>query len=171
MEAIYYQDNGMFSCFCSIFLFLFCFFISNGFVFVLLLLSLSLLLLVVVVLLLLLIISSLLSLSFVLSLALFFNVCIVLYPLISFFIPQAKDQQSNSLLLILTYFIFVTTIFRLIVFKAYDFVLRGGSRTAATSKMERFVIIVNGRKPLTIITKHSILDVAAVLDPPLVLLL
>ena len=44
---------------------------------------------------------------------------------------------------------------------------RGGSRTAATSKMERFVIIVNGWKPLTIITKHSILDVAAVLDPPL----
>ena len=44
---------------------------------------------------------------------------------------------------------------------------RGGSRTAATSKMERFMIIVNGWKPLTIITKSSILDVAAVLDPPL----
>ena len=44
---------------------------------------------------------------------------------------------------------------------------RGGSRTAATSKMERFVIIVNGYKPLTIMTKCSILDVAAVLDPPL----
>ena len=43
----------------------------------------------------------------------------------------------------------------------------GGSRTAATSKMERFVIIVNVRKPLTIITKHSILDVTAVLDPSL----
>ena len=42
--------------------------------------------------------------------------------------------------------------------------LRGGSRAAATSKMERFVIIV---KPLTIITKRSILDVAAALDPPL----
>ena len=38
---------------------------------------------------------------------------------------------------------------------------------AATSKMEGFVIIVNGRKPLTIITKRSILDVAAALDPPL----
>ena len=48
-------------------------------------------------------------------------------------------------------------------------VLRGGSRAAATSKIERFVIIVNGCKPLTIITKRSILDVAAVLDPPLVL--
>ena len=33
--------------------------------------------------------------------------------------------------------------------------------------MERIVIIVNGFYPLTIITKHSILDVAAVLDPPL----
>ena len=34
--------------------------------------------------------------------------------------------------------------------------------------MERFVIIVNGWKPLTIIIKHSILDVPAVLDPSLV---
>ena len=31
----------------------------------------------------------------------------------------------------------------------------------------RFVIIVNDFEPLTIITKRSILDVAAVLDPPL----
>ena len=44
---------------------------------------------------------------------------------------------------------------------------RGGSRTAATFKMERFVIIVNGFQLITIITKRSILDVAAVLDPPL----
>ena len=44
---------------------------------------------------------------------------------------------------------------------------RGGSRTAATSKMECFVIIVNGSKPLTIITKSSMLDVGAVLDLPL----
>ena len=42
-----------------------------------------------------------------------------------------------------------------------------GSRTAATCKMERFVIIVNDGKPPTIITKRYILDVAAVLDPPL----
>ena len=48
-------------------------------------------------------------------------------------------------------------------------VFRGGSRAAAASKMERFVIIVNGWKLLSIITKRSILDVAAVLDPPLVL--
>ena len=33
--------------------------------------------------------------------------------------------------------------------------------------VERFVIIVNGWKQLTIITKRSILDVAAALDPPL----
>ena len=45
--------------------------------------------------------------------------------------------------------------------------LRGGSKAAATSKMEFFVIIVNGWKPLTIITKHFILDVGAALDPPL----
>ena len=44
---------------------------------------------------------------------------------------------------------------------------KGRSRTAATSKMERSVIIVNGFQPLTIITKRFILDVAAVLDPPL----
>ena len=44
---------------------------------------------------------------------------------------------------------------------------RGGSRTAATSKMERFVIKVNGFYPLTIITKRYILDVATLLVPPL----
>ena len=49
----------------------------------------------------------------------------------------------------------------------FSFPLRGGSRTVATSKMESFVIIINDFKPLTIITKRSILDVAAVLDPPL----
>ena len=45
---------------------------------------------------------------------------------------------------------------------------RGGSRTAATSKMERFMMMVNGWKTLTIIAKHSILDVTVVLDPPLI---
>ena len=38
--------------------------------------------------------------------------------------------------------------------------IRGGPRAAATCKMERF-------QSLTIITKRSILDVAAALDPPL----
>ena len=45
---------------------------------------------------------------------------------------------------------------------------RGGSRAAARSKMERFVIIVNVFQPLTIITKRSILDLAAALDLPLI---
>ena len=44
---------------------------------------------------------------------------------------------------------------------------RGVSRTVATSKMELFVIIVKGWESLPIITKCSILNVAAVLDPPL----
>ena len=44
---------------------------------------------------------------------------------------------------------------------------RGGSRAAATFKMERFVIIINGFQPWTIITKWSILDVVTALDPPL----
>ena len=43
---------------------------------------------------------------------------------------------------------------------------RGRSRAVTISKMERFVIIVNGWKPLTIIIKRYILDVAASLDPP-----
>ena len=43
---------------------------------------------------------------------------------------------------------------------------RDASRTAATSKMELFVIIVNGFHWLSIITKNSILDVAAFLNPP-----
>ena len=36
---------------------------------------------------------------------------------------------------------------------------------AAKSKIERFVITVNGFQPLAILTKRSILDFAAVLDP------
>ena len=49
--------------------------------------------------------------------------------------------------------------------------IKGGSRTAVTSKMEEFPIIVNGFEPLTIMTKRSILAVATVLDPPLLLVL
>ena len=48
-------------------------------------------------------------------------------------------------------------------------IVRSGSRIAGTCRMESFVIIVNGIQPLTIITKCSILDVTAVLDPPLIL--
>ena len=47
-------------------------------------------------------------------------------------------------------------------------IIRGGSRTATVSKMERF-LIVNDFQPLNIITKHSISDVAAVVDPPLII--
>ena len=49
-------------------------------------------------------------------------------------------------------------------------IIRGGSRTAVASKVDRFVIIVNDWKLLTIITKRSILDVAAVLVPHLIIL-
>ena len=45
---------------------------------------------------------------------------------------------------------------------------KGGSRTAATSKVELFVMIVNGFQPLSIIAKSSTLDVAAVLDLSLI---
>ena len=55
----------------------------------------------------------------------------------------------------------------LILKSPYLHSVSGGSRVAATSKMGRFVIIVNGLQPLTLITKRSILDVAAALDPPL----
>ena len=52
------------------------------------------------------------------------------------------------------------------VLKGY--IHRGGSRAAATSKMDPFVIIVNGWKPLTIITKRSILNVAAAVNQLLI---
>ena len=47
--------------------------------------------------------------------------------------------------------------------------IRSGSRTTATSKVELFLIIFNGFQPLTIVTKSSTLDVAAVLDLPLLM--
>ena len=58
---------------------------------------------------------------------------------------------------------------KLPIIHTYYIILRGGSRAAAASKMDCSVIIVNGFQPLTIITKRSILDVAAALDPPLIL--
>ena len=42
-------------------------------------------------------------------------------------------------------------------------------RTAAISKMELFVIMVYGFQPLTIITESSTLEVAAAFNPPLVI--
>ena len=51
-----------------------------------------------------------------------------------------------------------------------SYLIIGGSRTAATSKVELFVIVINGFQPLAIIKKSSTLDVAAVLDLPLLML-
>ena len=48
-----------------------------------------------------------------------------------------------------------------------DFLNRDISRASATSKMEHFVIIANDFQSLTIITKCSILDTEATVDPPL----
>ena len=62
-----------------------------------------LLLLLILLLLSLLLLLLLLLLSVVLFLILFVNVCIVLYPLNFFFMPQVKDQQSHSLHLILAF--------------------------------------------------------------------
>ena len=56
---------------------------------------------------------------------------------------------------------------RIPVINSSQWNIRGGSRAAATSKMERFVVMVNGWKALTITKKRSTLDVAAALDPPL----
>ena len=49
----------------------------------------------------------------------------------------------------------------------FVFCFKDWSGTAATSKMEHFVIIASGWKPLPIIPKSSILDVTAVPDLPL----
>ena len=46
--------------------------------------------------------------------------------------------------------------------------LQDASSRRIFAGMERFVIIVNGFQPLTIITKRNILDDAAALDPPLI---
>ena len=74
------------------------------------------------------------------------------------FLKSIKKSMSNSSL----------SAGRMILLIYASNTLRGGTKTAATSKMERFVVIVNGWKPLTIITKDPILDVAATLDPPLI---
>ena len=80
-------------------------------------------------------------------------------------------QLENCIWLQLKRLISTESLTNLLPAMTFSKVLIGGSRTAATSKIERFVIIVNGWKPLTIITKRSILDVAAALDPPLMLVL
>ena len=61
----------------------------------------------------------------------------------------------------------LTTGFSWLILTFSASLIKVGYRTAATSKMEHFVIILNGFQLLTLITKRSILNVAAVLDPPL----
>ena len=56
-----------------------------------------------------------------------------------------------------------------IICPALAIFIRDRFRATATSKIERFVIIVNGWKSLSIIKKHAILEAAAALDPPLVI--
>ena len=56
-----------------------------------------------------------------------------------------------------------------IISSVYIQLYKGGPRTAAASKMAGLMIIVNRFQPLTLSTKHSILDVAAALDPPLII--
>ena len=75
-------------------------------------------------------------------------------------LPISLDSRTN------TGYIVIWPVWPVFVYKLSDCGF-DRSRTAATSKMEHFVILINGWKLLTIITKSSILDAAAVLDPPL----
>ena len=86
-----------------------------------------------------------------------------------------KSWRRLILLLLLLYLFYYSKVFnsysRILCNRDIIYYLcitiRGGSRVAATSKMERFLVIDNGFQPLTIITKRSILDVSAALDLPL----
>ena len=81
------------------------------------------------------------------------------------FLNENREGEEHAVTLLLSGFHF----FRGSCLLSYEtmFILRGGSKTATTSNMMRLVTIINGWKPLTIITRYSILDVAAALDPPL----
>ena len=68
-------------------------------------------------------------------------------------------------------YIYICYIYLLNNLCLFDLLIRGGSRAAATSKMERFVITVSGCESLTVITKCSMLVVASSLDPPLLITL
>ena len=61
------------------------------------------------------------------------------------------DQSFHRIIFIVLYLKSQTSAHVQIVIACYC--IRGGSRTAATSKIERFVVIVNGFQPLTIITR------------------
>ena len=84
---------------------------------------------------------------------------------------QENNPVISSSKTTFRYFVVILFINTSIIFELLSKIIfshpRGESRTDATSKMELFVIIVNGWKPLTIITKISTFDVAAVLGPPL----
>ena len=81
-------------------------------------------------------------------------------------LKSCLKAQQNTILLFLTN-LFIRKVLRT---NQLGTSIRGGSETAATSKMQHFVIIVSGWQLFTISTKRSILDVAAVLDPPLSIL-
>ena len=84
---------------------------------------------------------------------------------ISWSIRSASTQHWHRIIIIMVIIIFTSSFLHL----CYSFVhvSWGGSRTAATFKVELFVIIVKGFQLLTIITESSTLDIAAVLDLPL----
>ena len=81
-------------------------------------------------------------------------------------LKSCLKAQQNTILLFLTN-LFIRKVLRT---NQLGTSIRGGSETAATSKMQHFVIIVNDWQLFAISTKRSILDVAAVLDPPLSIL-
>ena len=69
-----------------------------------------------------------------------------------YFAVYNKIQAFCTIYAVCSYSSLKKVIWRVIVcILPISYLIRGGSRTAATSKMERFVIIVNGWKPLTII--------------------
>ena len=91
----------------------------------------------------------------------------ILYPFVDFIETKMKKLISYLMKVFFTS-LSLTHFWSLFLF--YTPIFIGGFSTAGTSKIEIFVITVNGWKPpLTIITKSSILDVAAVLNPPLIL--
>ena len=76
------------------------------------------------------------------------------------------NTNKEIQVLMLPLFLFLSLFF---YYHIKSLLIKGRSRAAAISKMECFVIIVNGFHLLTIITKCSILYVAAALDLPLLM--
>ena len=84
------------------------------------------------------------------------------YMLWTYFSSTVKNTMLNILIL---------RMYIVVPYYCSNGIFKGESSTAAISKMETFVIIVYGWKPLTIITKSSTLDVAVVLDPSLIFII